>query len=298
MGSSSSPSSTPASGPGPTPSASQPGGQGSFGPVVVVVEENHSYEQVIGNSLMPYFNSLAQQGASATQYYASVHPSLPNYFMLTTGAIQTMDNNWTGQVTGDNLARSFAAAGRTWKSYVEDLPSAGYLGSSQGEYIKHHNPFAYFSDVVNNPSQAANIVPFSQFSNAVASGTLPNFSLLIPNSPDDAHGCLTSSCTDNDLLARSDQWLKTNIGPLLSSAQFQKSGLLLIVFDESNIADIRSGGGRTPWIALGPKAKAGAQSSVTYGHQNTLRTICDQLGVAPCPGAAVSAAGIDDLVQR
>jgi len=46
-----------------------------LGHVVVVVEENTSYPQVIGNSAMPYFNSLAKKYGLATQYFANVHPS-------------------------------------------------------------------------------------------------------------------------------------------------------------------------------------------------------------------------------
>ena len=52
--------------------------------VIVVVEENHDYSQVIGSSAMPYLNSLANQYGLATQYYANTHPSIGNYFMMTT----------------------------------------------------------------------------------------------------------------------------------------------------------------------------------------------------------------------
>jgi hypothetical protein len=51
----------------------------SFCPVVLLVEENHSYSQVIGNSAMPNFNSLAAQYGLATEYFAVAHPSIPNY---------------------------------------------------------------------------------------------------------------------------------------------------------------------------------------------------------------------------
>jgi len=44
------------------------------GHVFVVMEENHSYSQVIGNSAMPYLNSLASKYGLATQYYANTHP--------------------------------------------------------------------------------------------------------------------------------------------------------------------------------------------------------------------------------
>ncbi|HWR35716.1 MAG TPA: hypothetical protein VN622_07600, partial [Clostridia bacterium] len=62
------------------------------GHVFVVVEENHSYSSAIGNSSMPYLNSLAAKYGLATQYYANTHPSIGNYFMLTTGQIITNDD--------------------------------------------------------------------------------------------------------------------------------------------------------------------------------------------------------------
>lgn len=267
--------------------------------VVIVMEENHAYEQVIGNTNMPYLNSLAQQGASATQYYADAHPSLSNYFAITTGATQTNDNNFPGPLAADNLARELNAVSKSWKVYAEDLPSPAYLGSSVGNYIKHHNPFAYFSDVVSNPAQAANIVPFTQFAADLSAGTLPAFSMVVPNGPDDAHSCKGGIiCDDNGVLAGADSWLKTNIGPLLANARFQSAGLLLIAFDESNIADIRHGGGRVPFIAVGPKAKAGAQSTTLYTHENTLKTICTVLTLTSCPGSAATAASEDDLVSH
>jgi len=61
--------------------------------VYVLMEENHSYESVIGNSAMPYFNLLAQQYGLATEYYANSHYSIPNYMWLTAGAYVTMNDN-------------------------------------------------------------------------------------------------------------------------------------------------------------------------------------------------------------
>ena len=53
--------------------------------VFLVVLENHGFSQVIGSPSMPYLNSLASQGALAANYFANTHPSIGNYFMLTTG---------------------------------------------------------------------------------------------------------------------------------------------------------------------------------------------------------------------
>src|SRR6266566_2142459 len=90
--------------------------------VFVVVDENHSYSSVIGNRSMPYLNRLAKKYGLATQYYADTHPSIGNYFMLTTGRIITNNDGWTGTVTGDNVVRRLITAGKTWKVYAESLP--------------------------------------------------------------------------------------------------------------------------------------------------------------------------------
>ena len=122
------------------------------GHVFVLVEENHSYESVIGNSAMPYTNSLAQKYALATQYYANRHNSLPNYFMLTVGDMVTTDDLYTGTVTEDNVVQALTSAGKSWKIYAESLPSPGFTGVANAPYGKDHNPFTYFSDVLNSSS--------------------------------------------------------------------------------------------------------------------------------------------------
>src|SRR5439155_866849 len=75
--------------------------------VFVVVEENHGYSSVIGSSSMPYLNSLASKYGLATQYYANTHPSIGNYFMMTTGRLITNNDSYSTTVTVDNLARRF-----------------------------------------------------------------------------------------------------------------------------------------------------------------------------------------------
>src|SRR2546430_7973664 len=151
-----------------------------LGHVFVVVEENHSYSEVIGNAAMPYLNSLVSQGGLATQYFANAHPSIPNYFMLTTGQPITTDDNFSGTVSDDNVVRELIAAGKTWKSYAESLPAAGYTGPDAPPYLKHHNPFAYFSDVLNNSAQASNLVPFGQLLADLANNQVPNYSFIAP----------------------------------------------------------------------------------------------------------------------
>jgi len=258
-----------------------------FEKVVVVVEENHSYSQVIGNPAMPYFNQLARTYSLSTQQYANAHPSLPNYFMLTTGQLITMDNGFPGPVADDNIVRELITAGKTWRAYAESVPAANYTGGDKYPYVKHHNPFAYFTDVIGT-DQAANIVPVSQFASDLAAGQLPNFSFIIPNLQHDAHDCPdgAGSCPDNNKLAAADAWLKANIDALLNDANFQKSGLLLVTFDEGSLSDIAGGGGRVATVLAGAGVKKGFQSNTTHDHAALFRLALRALGVNALPGAA------------
>lgn len=186
---------------------------------------------------MPYLNSLINQFGLATQYYANTHPSIGNYFSLATGQILTNDDSQTPSsfpVSSDNVVRELVAAGKTWKSYAEDLPSVGYLGGNTGNYYVRHNPLAYMMDVQNSPTQQQNLVPFTQFAADLASGSLPSYSFIVPNACDDAHNCD---------LGTADNWLKTNLDPLIKNSAFQNDGLLIIAFDESANDDTDGGGG-------------------------------------------------------
>ncbi len=253
--------------------------------VFLVVEENHSYSSVIGSSAMPYLNGLANKYSLATKYYANTHPSIGNYLMLTTGAIITNNDSFCSTITNDNVVRHLVAAGKTWKSYADSLPSVGYTGCGSGEYVKRHNPLAYFSDVANS-SAKSNLVPFTQFSKDLANHVLPEFSLIVPNPLHDAH---------DGTLQQADAWLKNNIAPLISSATFQRDGLLIIVFDESFESDTAHGGGHIAAVVIGPKVKHGYKSTVLYQHQNVLKTLMQALGVKTYPGAAANAAPMTDV---
>ena len=109
---------------------------------------------------MPYFNSLASKYGLATQYFADAHPSIPNYLMLTTGLMETLDDNFSGTINDDNVVRELVKAGKTWKAYAESLPFPGYVGADSGVYLSRHNPVTYLSDVQDSTSQAAKVVPF------------------------------------------------------------------------------------------------------------------------------------------
>jgi acid phosphatase len=273
-----------------------------FAHVFIVVEENHSFSDVVGNSNMPYLNGLITANGLATQYYADAHPSLPNYFELTVGEGLSITgiqgDSFSGVVTQDNVVRALTGAGKSWRCYAESLPSPGYMGADVGNYVRRHNPFSYFSDVQNSATQAGNMVQFPQLAADMSNSALPDYGFIVPDVTYDAHSCPAglSTCTGDQQLAAADQWLSKNIAPLLQSPAFQNS-LLIIVFDESELTDFQNGGGHVPAVLIGSNVKPGYQSTTMYQHDSTLRLMMEGMGVKDLPGGAASATDMGEFFK-
>ena len=267
--------------------------------VAIVVLENLNFADVVGSSSAPYINSLIAQGGLATQYYANTHPSIGNYFTITTGEIITNDDGYDGVVSIDNVVRELQAASVSWKFYAQSLPSQGYLGGDVYPYLRHHNPVTYFSDV-QPPSQLnLNIVDFSQLPTDLANSQLPAYSFIVPDAQHDAHDCpgqMNDNCDVSVRVAAADTWLSQNLPQLLSNPQFQQSGILVITADESR-DDNRNGGGLVATVLVGTGVKPGYQGTGTYDHRSLLGLSMTALGVTTIPNGAGSANQMTEFFQ-
>ena len=254
--------------------------------VILVMEENQSYSTVVGQtSVWPNLNNLIENGALPTNYYANSHPSIGNYFMLTTGQLLTTNDSSTTVWNVDNIARRMLASGVSFRIYAEGI-TQGYVGGNTGLYLIRHNPFAMLSDIAGSP-QVANqtIWPFSQFAIDLANGTLPEFSYIVPDVMDDAH---------NGTPQQADTWLQTNVvTPLSSYPAFELGGdgVLIVDFDEAMLNDTTHGGGHIAPVLWGPNVKVGytQTSSTVYQHESMLATMMEALQLSNPPGAAATA---------
>ncbi len=151
--------------------------------------------------------------------------------------------------------------------------------------------------MLDSAHQQENLVPFDQFTADLATDTLPAFSFIIPNQNNNMHDCPAgmATCTLDDKAAAADAWLESNFGPLVSSARFQASGLLIITFDESEKGDLEHGGGHIATVIVSPKARRGFKSTTFYQHESTLRLMLEALGVPGRPGASVTAPGMAEF---
>lgn len=270
--------------------------------VWVIAEENHSYEDIVGNPQMPFYNQLIHQYGVATQFYADQHSSLPALMWFVAGApVEPNNDTVSCQHDEDNVVRELLKKGYDWRSYQETLPYAGFQGLYGGEgsaYYRRHNPLIDFKDVCPGTGQDKNSAPLYQMQTDFQNDKTPNFAYITPNVDEDAH---------NGTLKEADQWLQSNVPDILARPEFSPGGdgILFVVWDEGNLstdnrcsATVSHGcGGRTATLVIGPRVKAGYESTVTYHNENVLKTVCAAMGLSPCPGAAQDAEPMADFFR-
>lgn len=236
---------------------------------VVVIMENHSYSQIVGNLSAPYINLLRKAGANFTDSHAVSHPSEPNYLALFAGTTENLSDDSCPHTYSDpNLASGLAAAGVTFTGYSESMPSDGYTGCDGGNYARKHNPWVNFTNV----SPASNLT-FGRFPSDYA--LLPTVAFIVPNLCNDMHDCS---------VATGDNWLRTHMDSYVQWARSHNS-LFVLTFDESD-----SPTNQITTIFVGPMVTPGDYGA-RIDHYSVLRTLDDLYGI-PATGSAASASPI------
>jgi len=219
--------------------------------IVIVIEENRSYRQIIGNPSAPYINALARRGLLLTRSFGVTHPSQPNYLALFSGSTHGYRSNACPlQLDGDNLASALTARGYGFASYLESLPRLGDLSCADGAYRRKHNPAANWS------SLRPTLLPFSFFPKDFS--RLPTVSLVIPDQDHDMH---------DGTVAAGDAWLHQHIDSYARWA-VRHNSLLIVTWDE----DDGSSDNHIATILLGAMVKPG-RNSQRIDHYGVLRMI-------------------------
>ncbi len=235
--------------------------------IVIVIEENKSYKQIIRNMAAQYINQLANDGASFTNSFAITHPSQPNYLALFSGSTHGIpDNRCPISVSGDNLASELRKKGMTFAIYSESMPSTGYQGCQSGQYFRKHNPAVNWQGK-NVPPEAN--MPFDMFPSDYAK--LPTVSIVVPNQTNDMH----DGATPLDAIIQGDRWLRKHVDPYVQWAR-KNNSLLILTWDE----DDDSSNNQIATIFFGPMVKPGTYP-VRINHYNVLRTIIEMYGLTP-----------------
>jgi hypothetical protein len=250
-------------------------------PLALVVEENHSYDQIIGSARAPRINGLATTGVLFTDYYAITHPSLPNYLALLSGDTLGITSDCTTcSVDAPNLATQMQSAGVSWRAYMQGLPSPCSNASFAGAYAKKHDPFMYFASVRDDPAACQSVVPLDQFWADAAAGRLPDFAFLVPDLDSDMHGT-PSDDNDSTLVPAADAVVGRIADALSASPSWTSGSRLVVTWDEGDNASCCGGlarGGRVPTVAWGPGLAPGRDNG-TATHYDLLGAIERRVGL-------------------
>jgi len=244
--------------------------------IVWVVMENHSYEQIIGDTTNdPYINLLAQTYGSATNMHAESHPSLPNYIAMTSGSTQGItDDSGPGShpLNVPNIFAQLPAGGS--RSLEESMPS-NCDKSDSGNYAVRHNPEVYYTNLGTDCTSFD--VPFGSAPNLSA-----KFTYITPNLCHDMH---SNSCAgSSNVELQGDLFLQSYVPQLLASPQYQAGNTLIIItWDEDSGAN----GNHIPTILIYPSISH-VSSNVSFTHYSMLKDVEDIFGV-PETGGATSA---------
>ncbi len=221
--------------------------------VVVVILENHSFDQIVDPSRAPFICSLAADGALFVNAFAVSHPSQPNYFALFSGSTQGVRDNGDYSFDAPNLAGALDAAHKSFVGYVE-------TGSPH-----KHNPWESFR---NASETERNLSEFpSDFSH------LPTVSFVIPGLNNDMHD---GSVRDGDT------WLKVHLGAYAEWAKTHNS-LLIVTFDE----DDKHAANHIATIVFGAHVRPGRYPD-RITHYNVLSTLLALFSLQPFAKAATS----------
>jgi phosphatidylinositol-3-phosphatase len=243
--------------------------------VALVIEENRSNKNMLGNPDAPYINQLVGEGAFLTQSYAIMHPSEPNYVALFSGDTQgVVDDSCPHSYDKPNLGSALLAKGVSFAIYSENLPAVGFTGCGSDDklYRRKHNPVPDFPAV---PATANR--PFSDF--PADYSKLPVVSFLVPNMMDDMH---------DGTVVQADTWLKDKLDGYVRWA-LKNHSLLILTWDEDDGGD----NNRVMTLIVGQDVKPGRYDRHVT-HYDLLRTLTDMYGVKSI-GHGAEAKAIDDI---
>lgn len=259
--------------------------------IFVIVEENKGFDQIMGHpEWTPEIHRLAAEYGLATQFYAEVHSSEGNYVAMLGGdtfGIHDDDafyckpgpkivfcddsekpNYADHDVTARSLMDQLSEKGLTWKSYTEDIPSAGSLvprwptrdypldGQPYELYAAKHNGFVSFKSVNTRPHAElmTHLVGFRQLDADLASGDVPNYAHIVPNQCNEMHGMgagngpnVPADCNARTnlpgLIRRGDAELGMLVRKIMASSVWSAAGntAIVITFDENNAEERKTG---------------------------------------------------------
>jgi phosphatidylinositol-3-phosphatase len=258
--------------------------------VVVIMDENQSYGDIIGRSSAPYLNHLAAACGLATNYRGVTHPSHPNY-MAVTGGIRTP----AGYIDAPNIFRQVRRAGGSWRVYEEAMPRNCDRRSAP-PYKAGHNPGISYASIRSGCRMWD--VGWPAFKRDVAAHRLPTYAFI---TPDQCHNMHASCTRGTNAIRAGDDWLRRVIPQIVDTTGYQRGRtVIFITWDEGSNGQSAEQRGENclalvhlddrschvPTFVMSEYIAPGTQSGLLFSHYSVLQTTERLLGVEPFIGHA------------
>jgi acid phosphatase len=250
--------------------------------VLIVIEENHGYDQIIGSDSAAYINKLAREGALFTNSHGVTHPSQPNYLAIFSGTTQGVTGDQcledSTSFTTPNLAASLIKNGYTFKGFGQTMPSPGFLKcyykkselTGQMLYGRKHCPWVNWQGTKENQISNSLSQPMTEFPKDF--NKLPTVAFVIPDMDYDMHNL--GGPGDSAAIVRGDKWLKKNLDAYVKWAKKHNS-LLILTYDEDQF----TAKNRIPTVFIGANIKPGKYDE-KINHYSVLKTIEAMYGLS------------------
>lgn len=267
--------------------------------IIIVMEENHAFHQIIGSPNAPYINELAKNGVLFTDSHGVGHPSQPNYLALFSGSMQGVSSDACligRQFKTPNLGAALIAKKLTFTGFAQTMPKEGFLGCTKGFhsitagnlYARKHSPWVNWIGTGENSIPASASQPMTAFPKSF--DKLPTVAFVIPDMDHDMHNIGLAG--NAAAIRRGDKWLKDNLRDYAEWAKANNS-LLIVTYDEDDYDN--KNGNKILTIFYGDKLKKGEYNE-HITHYMILHTIEVMYGLPSDDD--VSAAPITDIWKK
>jgi len=266
--------------------------------IFVIMEENHSYNSIIGKPDAPTINQLATTYGLASNYTGVGDPSEPNFVGLLGGNTYGIaDDNpyYTHTVTNSSLMEQIEGANLTWKGYFQSMPYPGYMGTcypvrcagipdADALYGSKHNGMPNFAHIQQSVTEQQKMVPITQLTQDLTSGQVPNFSLVVPDQCHDMHGappyCFDSSSTSSTmttaLTTAGDTYINTLVTAITGSSLWSTGqNAIVITFDEGSKAT-----DNIATVVVTNNGPRGVKDNTSYNHYSLLLSMEQAFGLS------------------
>lgn len=229
-----------------------------FKHVFIIMEENHSYADLMYEHDLPYYHYLARHYGLAMQYYGITNPTEGDRIGILSGEMGTkIPSDGYSNVNLPNLIDQLTSHHLTWGAFYHRRFGSTY----QDPYYRYQHPkgsspgnignttLTDFTDIADNPARLQDFHPLRQLTTDLAQNTVPNFVWISPNFVDNMHGYSSgpgaytfqgagpggAGAQDTKVEQYSNSFLAKWV-PMIMNSKAWKSGpsVLFIAFDETS----------------------------------------------------------------